>query len=155
MLSRIGIEIEWRVKCADGHPQVGGGAFVTARDWAKFGEFMRLQGRHDNEQLVTRELVTDCFKGTKQNPAYGQTWWLRSSVTPEVRRKITILSLEWADVANAEWLPDDLIAAVGAGKQRLYVIPSRKLVIVRQGSLPSRDYADTEFLSLLLHGQSE
>ena len=26
---------------ADGHPQVGGGAFMTARDWATFGEFVR------------------------------------------------------------------------------------------------------------------
>ena len=29
ILDPIGIEVEWRFKCNDGHPQVGGGAFVT------------------------------------------------------------------------------------------------------------------------------
>jgi hypothetical protein len=52
-------------------------------------------------------------------------------------------------VANATWLPTDLVAACGAGKQRLYVIPSLKLVIVRQGSL-SRGFSDIEFLGRLL-----
>jgi hypothetical protein len=55
-------------------------------------------------------------------------------------------------VANSDWLPDDLVAACGAGKQRLYVIPSRKLVIVRQGAL-GQGFSDMEFLSLLLRGK--
>ena len=41
----LGVTVEWRYRCADGHPQVGGGAFMTARDWARFGEFVRLGGR--------------------------------------------------------------------------------------------------------------
>jgi CubicO group peptidase (beta-lactamase class C family) len=41
ILDPIGAKVEWRFKCEDGHPQVGGGAFATARDWAKFGEFVR------------------------------------------------------------------------------------------------------------------
>ncbi|MDA1049369.1 MAG: hypothetical protein O3C40_02675 [Planctomycetota bacterium] len=52
-------------------------------------------------------------------------------------------------MANSAWLPNDLVAACGAGKQRLYVIPSRKLVVVRQGGL-SQGFSDIEFLSLLL-----
>lgn len=148
ILDPLGIEIEWRFRCDDGHPQVGGGGFMTARDWAKFGEFVRLGGRWGDRQLIDADLIADCFVGTQSNPAYGQTWWLKKPVTPELRRAITILSSEWADVANSDWLPDDLIAACGAGKQRLYVIHSMKLVIVRQGSI-GRGFSDIEFLSRL------
>jgi len=153
ILDPIGIKVEWRFRCEDGHPQVGGGAFMTARDWAKYGEFVRLGGAWDGKEVVDSKLLADCFRGTSQNPAYGLTWWLKKEVSAEHRKKIPILSWEWGDVANADWLPADLVAACGAGKQRLYVIPSLKLVIVRQGGL-SRGFSDLEFLSLLLRGKS-
>ena len=153
VLDPIGIKVEWRFKCDDKHPQVGGGAFVTAKDWAKFGELVRMGGKWDGKEVVDAKLLAECFQGTPLNPAYGLTWWLKKKVTVEHRKKIPILSREWGDVANADWLPADLVAACGAGKQRLYVIPSLKLVIVRQGSL-SQGFSDIEFLSLLLRGKS-
>ncbi len=145
----IGVKIEWRYKCADGHPQVGGGAFMTARDWATYGEFVRQQGNWPGIQVIEKKLVALCFQGTEQNPAYGLTWWLKKPVTDEIRRQIPILSSEWADVANSDSLPADIVAACGAGKQRLYVIPSLKLVVVRQGGL-GQGFSDVKFLSLLL-----
>lgn len=154
VLKPLDISIEWRVRCIDGHPQVGGGAFITSNDWASFGEFVRLLGRRGDKQIVESELISDCFKGTTPNPAYGQTWWLKQAVTPEILERISILESEWGDVANCEWIPNDLVAAVGAGKQRLYVIPSRKLVVVRQATLANREFSDLEFLSLLLRNQS-
>ena len=48
--------------------------------------------------------------------------------------------------------PRDLFMAAGAGHQRLYIIPSLDMVIVRQGRL-SR-FSDEEFLSRLLDGKS-
>jgi CubicO group peptidase (beta-lactamase class C family) len=149
----VGVKVEWRFKCDGGHPQVGGGAFMTARDWAKFGELVRRGGAWDDKQVIDPKPLAECFKGTPQNPAYGLGWWLKQEVTAGHRRKIPILSREWGDVANADWLPNDLVAACGAGKQRLYVIPSLKLVVVRQGSF-GQGFADTEFLSLLLRGKS-
>ena len=98
-------------------------------------------------------MIADCFHGTEWNPAYGLTWWLKKPVTAAQRRAIPILSSEWGDVANSDWLPDDLVAACGAGKQRLYVIPSKKLVVVRQGSI-GRGFSDVEFLKLMLDDKS-
>jgi CubicO group peptidase (beta-lactamase class C family) len=149
----IGIKVEWRLRCADDHPQVGAGAFVTAKDWATFGELIRLGGKWHGKEIVQAKLLSEVFQGTPQNPAYGLTWWLKKELTPADCRKIGVLSREWVDVANAKWLPADLVAACGAGKQRLYVIPSLKLVIVRQGRL-SQGFADIEFLSLLLRGKA-
>ena len=152
VLDVIGVKVEWRFRCADGHPQVGGGAFMTARDWATFGEFIRQSGSWKGKKVIEGELLATCFRGTEQNPAYGLTWWLKKPVTPELKAKIPILSREWGDLANSDWIPNDLVAACGAGKQRLYVIPSRKLVVVRQGAL-SQTFSDMEFLSLLLRGE--
>ena len=153
ILDPLDVKVEWRFKCNDGHPQVGGGAFMTARDWATLGEFVRQGGNWKGQQVIDRQLLAECFQGTEKNPAYGLTWWLKKPVSAELRQSIPILSREWGDVANADWLPSDLVAACGAGKQRLYVIPSRKLTIVRQGSL-SQGFSDTEFLSLLLRDKS-
>lgn len=149
VLTPIGAKIEWRFRCADGHPQVGGGGFMTARDWAKFGELVRLRGKCGGKQVVAESALAECFKPSAANPAYGLTWWLRNPVDAPLVRQSLILRGEWADAANADWLPRDLVAACGAGKQRLYVIPSLKLVIVRQGGL-GRGFEDVAFLGKLL-----
>ena len=149
VLTPIGVEVEWRFRCADKHPQVGGGAFMTARDWAKFGELVRRQGKCGDNPILTEAALADCFRPSKANPAYGLTWWLKNPVPPALTRQSLVLRSEWADVANADWLPTDLVAACGAGKQRLYIIPSLKLVVVRQGGL-GRGFEDIVFLGKLL-----
>jgi CubicO group peptidase (beta-lactamase class C family) len=126
---------------------------MTARDWAAFGEFVRRGGNWKGKQVIDGKLLAACFQGTPQNPAYGLTWWLKAPVAEELVSEIPILSEEWGEVANSDWLPGDLAAAFGGGKQRLFVIPSLRLVVVRQGS-QSRGFSDVEFLSLLLRGKS-
>jgi hypothetical protein len=95
------------------------------------------------------------LQGTPQNPAYGLTWWLKKPVPDSVIRQIPILQHEMGEILRSDWLPNDLFMAAGAGKQRLYVIPSLKLVIARLGKfLNSRAFSDAKFLGLLL-GEKE
>lgn len=145
------VTVEWRFRCADGHPQVGGGAFMTARDWATFGEFVRLGGTWKGQELIGAESLAECFKGTEQNPAYGLAWWLKEPVSRRTLWSIPLLRREWSGVLADDSIPVDLVAACGAGKQRLYVIPSRQLVIVRQGELRGEGptFEDAEFLRLV------
>ena len=58
--------------------------------------------------------------------------------------KLAILA---PDRVEAE-VPDDFKMAAGAGKQQLYVIPSRGLTIVRLGE--EAGYTNAEFLALFL-----
>ncbi|MCA9258170.1 MAG: serine hydrolase, partial [Planctomycetales bacterium] len=153
VLKPLGINLEWRVRCDDKNPQVGGGGAMNARDWAKFGEFMRLEGQSGGKQIVRKDLLAECTKGTKQNPAYGLTWWLREPVPEDIIRTVPILQRDMGDIVKSDWLPEDLFLAAGAGKQRLYVIPSTKLVVVRQGDIAKgRIFSDAEFLDRLLRG---
>lgn len=155
VLQPLSISLEWRIRCPDGNPQLGGGAAMTAHDWARFGEFMRLAGKVNGNPVIGSEGLAECLTGTKQNPAYGLTWWLKKSVPAALIRQIPILQRDLGAIVRSDWLPDDLFLAAGAGKQRLYVIPSLKLVVVRLGGLTaSRTFSDGEFLDRLLRGNA-
>jgi len=152
ILRPIGARVVWR-QSSDGNPRLGGGAWMTARDWADFGWLICQEGRWGQRQLLDPGLLQDCFQSSTTNPAYGLTWWLKKKVDPLLLRSIPILMRDMGDIVNAEWLPDDLRLAAGAGKQRLYVIPSLKMVIARLGPLTAQSpFRDADFLSLLLRG---
>ena len=94
-------------------------------------------------------MLAECFKGSAANPGYGLGFWLpaRGGIDSKGRR----------DDRRAARLkeihaPESIIKAAGAGGQKLYVIPSRNLVIVRQAarrSLTGRGFEDTAFLAPL------
>jgi hypothetical protein len=94
-------------------------------------------GRFGNRALVEAALLQECFKGSRLNPDYGLTWWLKRPVGEGIIQSIPLLRRGWGAVGNASWLPPDMVAACGAGNQRLYVIPSLKMVIVRHAPLAS------------------
>ncbi|MBM3502980.1 MAG: serine hydrolase [Alphaproteobacteria bacterium] len=104
------------------------GAAMSARDWAKFGELVRLGGVNNGRALVDPMAFREQFVGTTANPGYGLTWWL-----PAPERDRDIVS-ETVDIGRRGGVPKDLVTAAGAGDQRLYVVPSLGLTIVRQAA---------------------
>ncbi len=156
ILTPLGVtSAPWR-NGADGLPLMPQGASLSARDWARVGEFVRAQGRINNQPVVDPETFRQLFIATEANPAYGLSWWLANPTTA------SDLATQSSDVfANLDALPRDLVFAAGAGDQRLFVIPSRGLTIVRQARLDlgaaSRGapeaWSDTRFLALLLTPQ--
>ena len=155
VLDPLGVSVQWIYRCADGNPQVAGGAAMTAKDWATFGEFVRNRGLWQGKQLIRAELIDECVKPTlPQNPSYGLTWWLKQPVTDALAaQNATVRELQ--PLVNATWAPGDLYFAAGAGKQRMYVILSQKLVVARQAAISAtgRTFADEDFVSLLLRGK--
>lgn len=150
ILAPLGIvPTHWR-RGADGMPHMPSGAALTARDWARFGWFV-LQG---GEGRVDRAALAQCFVGSRANPGYGLSFWLlRDGLVPPGRNA----GIE-IDTAMSERFGGISMAA-GAGNQRLYLIPSLDLVIVRQASGVPRalmrrnrgpSWSDAEFLRLAL-----
>lgn len=153
LLAPLGVKIgEWR-KGADGNPLMPQGLVLAADEWAKIGEFVLAGGKLKGNALVDPEAFAQLFEGSSINPAYGLTWWLprATPATDPVTRGTDITD-------PASKLPADMVVAAGAGEQRLYVIPSRGLTIVRQARLDmsailageKSRWSDAHFLKLLL-----
>ncbi len=117
-----------------GYPTLPSGADFTAREWARFGQFVLQGGVWEGMQLVDRGALAENFIGSDVNAGYGLTWWLNeqpSNETLDASRTMTVASDMFTHPRRGE-LPGDLFMAAGAGGQRLYIIPSMDLVIVRQ-----------------------
>ena len=130
---------------ADGLPRMPSSSEWTARDWAVFGEFVRLGGNWNGVQLVDPDALAANFVGTAANTAYGLGWWLARSIPEgviEQPSRIAFLN----SLPDDERIPDDLVIAMGGGNQRMYIIPSLELVIVRQQRITRTGPVRSEFL---------
>jgi hypothetical protein len=54
----------------------------------------------------------------------------------------------WIDTCICKSAPPDMIACIGSGYQRLFVIPSMRAIIVRLGQ--DAKFSDAHFLRLVL-----
>jgi CubicO group peptidase (beta-lactamase class C family) len=137
--------IGW-ARSADGAAHFDSGAFVTARGWASVGELVRRGGVWRAEQLADTYALGDALRGSPAEPRAGFGFWLAAPS----RQPISCNSDLWRAQSPA---PIDLAMAAGDGGQRLYVVPSRSLVIARLSSsdAPNPQWSDAQFLSLLWH----
>lgn len=100
-----------------------GGSLIhgTARDWAKFGEFLRNKGSVRGAQIIPRQWIEFMVTPSARERQYGAQIWLNRSPTS-------------GDPALfPERGPKDLFACIGHLGQYVLVSPSRGLVIVRLG----------------------
>jgi CubicO group peptidase (beta-lactamase class C family) len=140
------------------------GAALTARDWGRFGELLLDRGRAPNgRQLVPAAGLAECGKGSDANPYYGMGVWLNPApldrgpaphAPPSLRSGrrlgVTVQRADSTDrIISAPDLPHDLLLAAGTGGQRLYILPSQGLVVVRFGHNTGPDFKDDQFLRLL------
>lgn len=163
ILDPIGLKVaDWTMQ--EGQPNLPSGAYLTAREWLKFGQLLKNGGKWNSKQLIKKSLLDELYVGSKANPNYGLTFWLnrssdRSARISENRTRLQSLmgdrESETTDISMngfGKGIPNDAFVAAGAGKQRLYVIPSLDLVVVRQGRQSRFD--DEQFLNLLINGKS-
>ncbi len=135
-----------------GNPLLATGFMLTTRQWARMGQLILNEG---SPVLSSRSLAT-CLRGTSANCAFGMGFWNNAMAEARARRELDIEdTLEpkwyrqnWSGACICSDAPADLVAAVGSGYQRLFVIPSMKLVVVRQGKFGRM--SDARFLRLLL-----
>jgi hypothetical protein len=100
-----------------------GGSLIhgTARDWARFGEFLRNRGAVAGAQLVPRQWIDFMVTPSPREAQYGAHIWLN-------RKPTTGKPSLFPDRG-----PRDLFACLGHLGQFVLVSPSRQLVVVRLG----------------------
>ncbi|MDM0017157.1 serine hydrolase domain-containing protein [Variovorax saccharolyticus] len=123
------------------------GLVTTPGDIARMGQVVLNGGVTDvGVRVISKAQLDALFVRTKTNPSYGRLWWLNGGAETvgagaNARRRPGPL------VAAA---PADMVAAMGALDRRLFVVPSRKLVVVRTGQAAvDRDF-DEQLWRLLV-----
>jgi CubicO group peptidase (beta-lactamase class C family) len=148
VLHRLGLGSQRYLTDSAGNPLLAAGWLLSAKQWAKLGEAV-LKGN-----VVPSNSFDQCRRGSSPNPAFALGWWnnhlapggrefdIESALIPKWEKQ------SWSGTVLCRDAPQDLIACIGSGYQRLYVIPSMNLVVVRHGS--GRKFSDAHFLRLLV-----
>lgn len=92
----------------------------SARDWGKFGEFLRHGGSVRGAQLIPRGWVDFMTSPSPRNAGYGAQLWLNRASDGE-------------DQLFPGKAPDSLFACIGNLGQYVIVSPEQKLTLVRLG----------------------
>ncbi|MBW8883707.1 MAG: serine hydrolase, partial [Planctomycetia bacterium] len=106
----------------DGLPLVGswGGGSYTARATARVGRLMLRDGDWNGKQLISKETIREISSDAGTPGSGGIGWWSNNEGTYEK-------------------LPRDAFFGRGAGHQILLVVPSLKLIAVRNGANLAED----------------
>ena len=101
----------------------------TTKSMARFGLLALNKGKWNNEQIVNESFFNESITTSQNiNPSYGYLWWLNGKTNFMIPNEQTVY--QGFLVPNA---PVDMYAAMGANDQRIYVIPSKKMVVIRMG----------------------
>ena len=102
----------------------------NTRSMARFGLMALNKGKWNNEQIINEAFFTESIRTSQSiNPSYGYFWWLNGKANYMVPGGQTVYP--GALVPNAA---PDMYAAMGAEDNRIYVIPSKNMVVVRMGT---------------------
>jgi CubicO group peptidase (beta-lactamase class C family) len=115
--------------------------FATPRDWARFGLLYLQDGVWNGERILPEGWVTYTSTPTAHAPRgeYGAHFWLNAGAPTSPGNRL------WSNA------PRDTFAAQGFHEQRVIIIPSKKLVLVRFGTTVNvSDWNTDEFISNVL-----
>ena len=134
-----------------GNPLLAAGFRLTAEQWSRIGRLILNGGA----PVLSQRALSQCLSGTKANPVFGMGFWINRSAGPNAREfdiedmlERDWWNQEWRDICLCRDAPPDTIASIGSGYQRLIVIPSMNLIVVRLGK--HADFSDGNFLRILL-----
>ncbi len=107
--------------------------YATARDWARFGLLYLNDGVINKERVLPEGWVAQSTKpASTAKQGYGYQIWLNSGGDTLIKRYPSA--------------PADMFYADGFESQLIFVIPSKKLVIVRLGLTQHNNFDGNKFL---------
>ena len=113
--------------------------FSNTRSMARFGLLMLNKGKW-NSTTILNENYFNSATNTSQNLnlGYGYLWWLNGKSS--YRLPQSQLQFSGSIIPSA---PNDMFMALGKNDQKIYVVPSKNMVVIRMG-----DAADNVNLAL-------
>jgi CubicO group peptidase (beta-lactamase class C family) len=101
--------------------------FASAQDWLRLGQMLLHQGKVGDTQVVPADWIEQMLKPSPLEPTFGLHIWIKARTKdyPQVNL-----------ASSAAFKASDTFYLDGRHHQRVYVIPSYDLVIVRIGEDP-------------------
>lgn len=118
--------------------------YATARDWARFGLLYLNKGMYANKRVLTEDWVRQTItpaSSTKQGD-YGFQFWLNAGAKAGTNNNPTDRVYP-----NA---PTDLYYMDGFEGQRVFIVPSKKLVVVRLGLTQYKNFDSDAFIAAVI-----
>lgn len=102
----------------------------NTRSMARFGLLALNNGNWNGSQIVNANYFNNATNTSQNiNLSYGYLWWLNGKTSYHLPQ--SQLQFPGKLIPNA---PDDMYCALGKNDQKIYVVPSKKLVIIRMGN---------------------
>jgi CubicO group peptidase (beta-lactamase class C family) len=120
LLSKTGMRGFW----------LNGVFYSRARDMARFGLMMLNKGNWNTTEVLGDTAYFRQATQTSQNLnlSYGYLWWLNGKASHKL--PATNLTFPGSMVPSG---PADMVMALGKNDQKIYVVPSQNLVVIRMG----------------------
>lgn len=120
--------------------------YSRARDMARYGLLALNKGVWGSDTLLSDTAYFRAMTNTSQNfnLAYGYLWWLNGKASAMVPGSQLVFPTKL--IPNA---PNDLICALGKYDQKIYVVPSQNLVLIRMGASPFSSQALSAYDTLI------
>ena len=116
------------------------------RDWLRLGLAIKNNGRVEDRQIIPAGWLTQMQTPSPNNPKYGLQMWIGS---PHVPERFYNSNTPFGVKQAMPFAVDDVVFFDGGGGQRVYVIPSADVVLVRTG-MPSPDWDDGVLPNIVL-----
>ena len=118
----------------------------TARSMARFGLLQLNKGKWQNTQVLNENYFNQATTSSQNiNAAYGYLWWLNGKSSYHLPQ--SQVQFSGSLIPNA---PNDMFMALGKNDQKIYVIPSKNMVIIRMGdSADGTNFALSDFDAIL------
>jgi CubicO group peptidase (beta-lactamase class C family) len=101
----------------------------NTRSMARFGLLISADGKWENQQIIPKDFLNEALNTSQNiNQAYGYLWWLNGKSS--YRLPQAQFQFNGSLIPNA---PADMYAALGKNDQKIYVVPSKELVVIRMG----------------------
>lgn len=101
----------------------------TSRSMARFGLLALNNGKWKEEQIVNTNYFTNTVTPSQSiNKSYGYLWWINGEQSYHLPQ--SQLELPGSIIPSGS---EDMYMALGKNDQKIYVIPSKKMVIIRMG----------------------
>lgn len=119
------------------------------QDWLRVGMMIADDGMYNGLPVVSPAWLAQMATPSARNPNYGLHMWVGS---PASGKRFYNTNTAIGITHSEPYVTDDVRFFDGGGGHRVYIVPSKRLVIVRTGSVNRPDWDDAVLPNTILRG---